>query len=672
MKAMTKKIISLCLAAMLFAGVFAFVPPGPVQAASHRVQNFKDEFKSPDLSPNWSTEDIPIKSGESVLRLSRLNIWQPSIALQAIEITQSCTVEFDIRLITGTSWLGVSFGLPAATSTFSDSKLMLMHEQSSVLFWIPDGGSFVETPSKKIASTPMTSAKNGNIAAVRYNLTKKSGNNYDIEVLWAEKGAQPKSYGTFTNVDADGFFGFCSMGGGVIDIMNFSVKSGNTVLFEDDFSEGSICYPASPDENSNWRVTHVFTKENVYCGYLYNLSFDDKLTGQVTCITPIASDKRSKKAFDIEMEVNIDLLSKETYFGIGFGLKTETAKIDSGSFLGFCSQTDNGAIGSLAMIRQGRNVTKSGDGGFIYGINGKRMIRFLGFSNGVVEVYIDGNNISRYTGVSVDGYFAVGVVSKSDEEPGNGNKLALTEFTLSTYTYELTDGKDIGIDFKGVKAIFDGKENIVDHYINTKNWYISGQGVSLPKRVDREYMQFIDATGDAGFGPKKAYSDFIVRFDLTVTQKEDANEKRSGWVGLSFGKKFIDTPADEGSIIHFFTPKATTDEPNPKMNITGINTTLEDGTTSKITDLNFWAGKDDDLVTYNVMIVVAFGTAEVYFKKSTDDVSQMSILRARFTDMNTTGYVSVACNTVGSRGNFRIGNFSIVNTSLYEKTEIKS
>ena len=159
-------------------------------------------------------------------------------------------------------------------------------------------------------------------------------------------------------------------------------------------------------------------------------------------------------AFDISFEANISTLTNNTYFGIGFGMSSPSAAADSNNFIGFCSQTSNGATSILSLIKNGQDISKYDDGGIVYGVGGVRQFRFVGYSNGDVEIYIDGNDVSRFTGVNFNGYFTLGAVTLADTT-SVGNQIQLDNFTLDTYVYATSTGKDTGINFLGTKTTND-------------------------------------------------------------------------------------------------------------------------------------------------------------------------------------------------------------------------
>ena len=79
--------------------------------------------------------------------------------------------------------------------------------------------------------------------------------------------------------------------------------------------------------------------------------------------------------------------------------------------------------------------------------------------------------------------------------------------------------------------------------------------------------------------------------------------------------------------------------------------------------MDFWSSEDvsKNPVTYNVMIVVRGGKANVYCAASTAPATEMSVLRAQLTGFESYGFVAAA----GRDGaTFRLNDFSVVNTAV--------
>lgn len=78
--------------------------------------------------------------------------------------------------------------------------------------------------------------------------------------------------------------------------------------------------------------------------------------------------------------------------------------------------------------------------------------------------------------------------------------------------------------------------------------------------------------------------------------------------------------------------------------------------------VNLWE-KDEDgkYKTYNILFIVRNRSVEVYYKEKNQDISVLGILRAKYVDVNTYGYVAV----FGANGvSFEISDFKLTNLSI--------
>lgn len=674
--------ISLLLIIILLFGTFVFNQNSKQvnEAAIIKTDLYNDNFDNTELSDIWTaTGGIEQETIYSTLRLNKLNIWQPAISLQKFEfgIYDNFTIQFDISVLGGSGWLGIVFGLPSISSSFYDAETLLMMSGENVGYWQNTGSAIEESQdtSLKLNSSPVSLAGT-NKTTLKFDIIKVgndiNGNYYSVDFSYGISGSTLTKYINYPHMYIERYFGFCSMPNLTIDIQNFSItddehiitdieKAEEQALFYDDFSSGSITYPTEGDITKNWRVTHTYSRDKVFCGQLKNVSFTGVSNGMLRNESEINSDSRVEKTFEFEFDANFKTLdslqAEKSSFGVGFGLNEGDVNPSSINFIGIRNVKPassikgirfvvikNGIVTEIADMKAMDVLLNVGES------DGCRFV-FSGYYDGSIEVSV-GSAKYRFNNIAYNGMAAIGVVSDTG---GMGYDVKIDNFLLATYIYQTSNSEDVAIDFKSVKEFEEDGETYQEHFINTDIWYTSGAGVSIPGLVTRHYLQMVNATGTVAFGPKQPYSEFIIRFDVTATNKKENLITKGEGIGITFGRPFLNYDASKSpGVLFSYSQGATV--------IQGVNALTAGGSNTVSNDIDLWENTTN---VYNLMFVVSGRTINVYMKKSTDDESEMGILRAQFVDVNTYGYVAVTCDTTdGKKGNFRITNLSITNLSL--------
>ncbi len=653
------------LAALLMAGcisltAFPLLLAGGVAATSMRETTLTDNFDGEKLSSSWSADTgVEQKAVYSCMRIKDMTIWQPAIMLQTYEVKggTSFTVSFDISVKEQRGWLGFFLGAPSTGVGFYESEAMWMMSRDSVSFWVGEGSNIVEDQEQALASSPLTGATGENIVSVYFDVTAvgdASDRLFDVEFSFGPQGEDPTTSQTYQNVSACTYMGFASMDSLFVDIMNFKITEDGEEVFADDFSSGSIVYPGSSDPSKNWKVTHTYGQENVFVGPLKRIVFDGVAEGKLYSNVALACDTRSDKLFEMEFTLFPEALNDNAYFGVGFGLSGAGDYADSVNMIALRKE---GTGVKFVKLINGQETAALSDATFTMeevGLNDAEGAEILltGYHDGQISVQLAGKTVT-FGDMKFDGHFAVATAKPFNTEV-TANNIAIDDFSLSVYTYRAGTGSDMAINFEGVREFEELGFTYKEHYYNRSEWYLSGSGISLaPYRseYDNDYLQMVNATGKVAFGPKnQMYSDFIVRFSVSMLTTTDTPTNTA--VGIALGKPSLDTANEDATCVWFNYNGSSTA-------ISGMNVQTEDGATSVPCDINLWA---DTTTLYNVVMIVSDRTVEVYVKRAEDDISELGILRAKFTNVNTYGYVALTCNTLdGKRGNCKLTDFSITN-----------
>ena len=262
-----------------------------------------------------------------------------------------------------------------------------------------------------------------------------------------------------------------------------------------------------------------------------------------------------------------------------------------------------------------------------------------------------GGRSETFKELDLEGNFALGTIGAV----ASNAKFDNVTLNVTKRVALKTQAEDRLIDFTGKQVFEEDGYTYETMYIDASKWY-SGTNVRV-SRDGGDYIQFANANSASVFGARNRFQEFICRFSITVSQNRDV-APNGAKIGLSFGRKAFHT--DNASNPAVFFEKTTG---GMQMRIYNVSCAQAKGGVVALTGMDFWSSDDiaNDPVTYNVMIVVRGGTANVYCAASTDPVSEMAVLRAQLTDFESYGFVAAA----GRDGaTFRLNDFSVVNTAI--------
>lgn len=655
MKRNVKILITALVAVVLGLSLASTTVAFEADAAVVRESAVVDNFDAAALDDGWTADGgVTLQTVASCMRLRNMNIWQPAIWLQTYEIRRDrpCTVRFDLNVKRLTGWLGFVVGARSTALPFYDGDTMWMMSADSVGFW-QKNGELAEVPAQRLSTSPLASATGENRVTVAFSFdyreTTSQGIYYDVTLAFGPKGGQPTTSKTYSHVQAESYIGFCSMANLAVDIENFSIYENDTEVLHDDFSSGGVVYPGNSDPSVNWRVTHTYGKDHVFVGNLKRVSFAQTAEGKLLRDYALQADSRLDKLFEMRFSLFADAFPDNTGFGVGFGLKNDSDYADSFNMAALkkdgrsltLQRVVNGSVRETAATTVPLSTVPFGSADGVESV-------WTGYGDGTLAVTVAGVTMTL-TDMTFDGKFAIAAAGAAPAP------LSIDDFSLEVFKYRTADGADMAIDFRGTREFEQFGETYRERYYDRNIWYLSGSGVSLaPYSSTRttNYLQLVNAAGKVAFGPKKQqYADFIVRFDVAMLT-EAADTPQATAVGIAMGKRTVDTANENATCVMLsFNGSGTV--------VSGINATTAAGETQVPCAVNLWERRN---TVYNVMMVVSDRTVSVYCKRADDDISELGVLRARFVDVNTCGYVAFTCNTLdGKTGNCTMTNFSIVN-----------
>lgn len=644
---MKKKRLVAIMIVFVLATALAVVPRSKTSesfAVSTRQEIIEENFNVEELSADWTTEGaVSLHNISASMRIIKPDVWQPAIMLQREDtrVTSGREISFSMHILSGVSWLGLVLGSPAPTSPFYEAKTMLMLSDTGIGVWETNGaGNIVEDKEKSIAVTPMPDAV-GDTVSVKLKLTPNGEQNpslgaaYAVELYWGAKGSETLKH-IFKSQYAEDYFGFCAQAGITLDIFDFEMRDADgKTIFKDDFTASSVSYPTNANAEADWRVTHIYGPDRVYFGYQKDLLFSaDKAKAVVN--TQLIRDPRSERTFTLTFDFATGDAPAESVFGVGLGLRATTDKVDSVNFVGFKKVSATKV--QTVVIKNGTETIPEASTRFDAGT-----VTLTGYYDGRLEVSSGGATRAKLDGFDFDGYVALGVVGGVSGETAVAT---VDNLSLHAFVYRVADTADSGQNFGGVREFTQFGETFYEHYINTKRWLYMGTGVSFPQQYTRRYMNFSDASGNVAFGLKERYSEFILRFSVVNTTLKDS-KKKTAPIGVSIGRRYIDSTITESAAILF-------NDNSGNMTVSALNAA---GATVEA-PLNFYR---DNETTYNVMVIVAGGTATVFVKDAAE-AGDFAAPIAVFEGIDSYGYVAVTCDSRDGRvGNFRLSDFSVVN-----------
>ena len=639
-------VVLFCAITVLTTGVFS-PEINKAYAAETQADVFFDDFDGNMFSERWSEPvNAKLQTGGYSLRYDGDNgRWGACVSPMLHKITGNTEITFDIQ-VSGGGWLAFVFGLPryntsmeyadVGTWFFADST-RLMDDKNGT-----SGGPAASTMDDY--ATYRVSPWNFGRTSMRYILTKNDepresdgATMYKLELYMYEAGTTCPSVpqATYDNLECDGYYGFSSMGNVKATVTDFVVKENGKSVFEDNFTESAFMFDNVKVPDANWAVTY-FDSSMLAIGPTADVKIiTGKSGGSITNSRGIVRDSLVDKQFGFSIEANLSNISSSTVFGMELG---------NGKFFAGLEKVGAGEYRAVS-VSSGKITETTASNRLANAENVK--ILFEGYSDGRIVITAD-DCVYTLKGGDFSGSFKIGTAHISADETEAGY-VVFDNAKLQSYHYDSAiDAKDQAINFKGVRTYEESGVTLYQYYVNRKDWLMQGCTSPIYKAgQEKNYVQFSESDVNMLFGPKQKYSEFICRFSITVTDDAAKNETA---VLFSFARQTLSGAAWDTPYLVF------TKKPRG-MEIAGGGGVSGKSVTG---DVSFWNNRDaeNNLITYNVMIVVIEGKLEVYFAPSDASAAEMNILRGVFEYSDTKGYMAVAGHNSAS---FRIGSFSVNN-----------
>lgn len=528
---MKKRLFVLPLIAVsmfLSIGAFNNYSHQEANAAYETKKSFEDNFDSNEIDDEkWSIQgDVSYVQHYSSMR------FKPAVYdwTSSMNLNQRFSGDYKVRMELSTQkmggWFAIAFGNTGAGAAFPNSK-------GGIVFFDGELAQVLDIPETKLDALGEyrgVSAFGSNIdtkRVVEISIKKIDDNHSSMQCEVFESGV---SLGTIFDTPyvlncLDGYMGF-NDNLKQVEIYNIEVLDGsNQRLYYDNFSSSSVLYPTSGSSTAMWHTS--FSEEELKVGYVNSL-YLEKDGATAVCNYPLAEveNKELSVAYQIEAEAKYSLMSTGVRSGIEIGRNE-----GRGYFFGLKRLVYGYSLVYYDSFKDEERVIGPADENSDLVVNMSLIIYQNGnvhFNCGNVE--IDVKNIKYVGSVAL-------INEKIDESVLSDAGLFINYFKIYKDGYYKRDNADIYMNFNGTKETYfeDIDETVSDYFISKKEWSI-GTNVTTSKWRTKDNgngkLEFNSAGIASFFGPRKLYKDFIVKFDVEITNKI---LPLGGIVGLEFG-----------------------------------------------------------------------------------------------------------------------------------------
>ncbi len=276
-------------------------------------------------------------------------------------------------------------------------------------------------------------------------------------------------------------------------------------------------------------------------------------------------------------------------------------------------------------------------------------LRIVGYSDGQVEIYINGVIRGGYSAGDMYGKMAIVSEGEGESRFGFGS-----DFTVTRYADVVYEGADQAINFNALQ----GSEEPA--YVDEAKWYMNSTSAAFfadeeaakGLHVAEDGTLFFEGTTDGSmFAPKGQYGNFILEFDFYNFAAADKPAQRTDeWthgyssLGVSFGKSSYDANWASAKILMFDTETLVFQALNDSPVTTG---------SAPISTAGKW-NRFKIVAQNNTVTVYACELTEGKEDYTSEDYVQVG----QFTCQNQAGYVSFG-STEG--GYFKVDKIRITN-----------
>lgn len=436
---------------------------------------------------------------------------------------------------------------------------------------------------------------------------------------------------TIYYVNVEGYFGFGSMSSGTATISDIKVTdaaSGNVLYtpaggLKTPTVEHIVGSGSSEYKNYEFRVWNTQSgqySKNYYNGPLGVLLIKDG--AEITTKQAVVTDNTRYSLYDVDFTLRAQDLTQ--------GLNVIVAK----------------STGTAAAVKMetvdGNMLISFGSQSFTEELQGTNKFTLKVKNDGKIAVFI--NDVQKHTFSGLDifggrlGFKALGTDTAAE----------IDNYSITTYRTAEALTPSAAIDF----SLKDGSGT---PYLQPDLWYTGGNALKL-KGYDE--IAFINASSPSMFSTKKAYADYVLKFDITDITQHDPNNI----IIFSFAKDEYHTDYKNSPSV-IFVSRSYVNDKTEAMNIEALNgmSFTNNSSTARQPD-NMFADFSGDTThsAVNVIIVVQNNTVSIYYKYDDQPQSMLSVPRAVISGVETYGYLGITC---GGKSNFSIKNFSIFNIS---------
>lgn len=700
MKHKHSKTIAL-LSACCFAAAAIMIPRGETktcEAATSVERIFFDNFDAQTLdSRRWNADEasVSLQKQYNVLRLNLADEWGPAITLRQYKIEGDCNITFTLTQTSGNGWLGLAFGNKNAGDFTKGAKHVLRLEEKSVSLHSADISGVLNDASaeQNRVQNEKTEAIRANSAndqrcTVQINLKKRENGNYEMRVLAGAEGKIAEEIVTYgaesgkepDGVSADGYLAFCGQNVKA-DVTSFTIEANGKTTFESAFTHDELAYPDESQNGKIWTISGRYGEKAVYCGAANRVGLS---AGRgLRSHTAVEANTETEKTFELSFKWYYSAAEtpQNSYVGVRFGCdKSENfagiGKKDGKTVLVWYAKSEIRAFVPLSAeaVAEGENT-----------------LLFRGKFGEKLE--IEANGVTHeLDNFDTTGNFALSLYRTGEtgnEAAGDTAKIEIDDALFVRYVSRNSKAESVSNDFSGVKIseieASDGILSVKEYYINRSAYYV-GAEVNLPlvyAEGKKGSLLFGECKNYGYFAPKKEYSEWIMRFDLRVTDERNVKQNPDGsfdlpklksgaMLGVSFGKEYAAQSATETDGIFFYN-WYNPDFTEGKQTYTGADGQVYCGTYLAATDTEKSSWKfgnapisydlwGDKSAVYNIMVIAENSTAKLYMKRADESAEKMSSPIFTVTGVNTCGYAAI----VGlNSASFRISNYSVTNISPY-------
>lgn len=700
MKHKHSKTIAL-LSACCFVAAAIVIPRGETktcEAATSVERIFFDNFDAQTLdSRRWNADEssVSLQKQYNVLRLNLADEWGPAVTLRKYKIEGDCNITFTLTQTSGNGWLGLAFGNKNAGDFTKGAKHVLRLEEKSVSLHSADISGVLNDASaeQNRVQNEKTEAIRANSAneqrcTVQINLKKRENGNYEMRVLAGAEGKIAEEIVTYgaesgkepDGVSADGYLAFCGQNVKA-DVTSFTIESNGKTTFESAFTHDELAYPDESQNGKIWTISGRYGEKAVYCGAANRVGLS---AGRgLRSNTAVEANTETEKTFELSFKWYYSAAEtpQNSYVGVRFGCdKSENfagiGKKDGKTVLVWYAKSEIRAFVPLSAeaVAEGENT-----------------LLFRGKFGEKLE--IEANGVTHeLDNFDTTGNFALSLYRTGEtgnEAAGDTAKIEIDDALFVRYVSRNSKAESVSNDFSGVKIseieASDGILSVKEYYINRSAYYV-GAEVNLPlvyAEGKKGSLLFGECKNYGYFAPKKEYSEWIMRFDLRVTDERNVKQNPDGsfdlpklksgaMLGVSFGKEYAAQSATETDGIFFYN-WYNPDFTEGKQTYTGADGQVYCGTylAASDTETSSWKFGNapisydlwgDKSAVYNIMVIAENSTAKLYMKRADESAEKMSSPIFTVTGVNTCGYAAI----VGlNSASFRISNYSVTNISPY-------